>query len=178
MLLAPEYPLQVRPATSSEWYSACMLKRHVACENFLFLDHDKKAAWVDKYCDEHVMRERWFGPASTTHLFIATRGPVAQGIGAVRIEEIPRLTDLFVVTPGLGIGTTILHARLAFLHEQGYPRARTELFVENQSVRYLYEKYGFERTGEYRCTVTDAPVYHYQGSTDIQHIPGVANARS
>jgi GNAT superfamily N-acetyltransferase len=178
MLFAPEYPLEVRAAAPSEWYTAFMLKRCVAKGNFLFLDDTKRAEWIGRYCDEQAMRERWFGKGTPTRLFIAVRGSVAQGIGAVRIETVPRLTDFFVVTHNLGVGTAIFQARLSFLHEQGYPRARTELFAENQPVRHLYEKYGFEPTGEYRCAVSGALVYHYQGSTNIQHMLGATNVGS
>lgn len=175
MLFAPDYPLEVRPARSEEWYAACMLKRHVVSSNFQFLDRKRRASWMDRYCDEQTMRARWFGEGTDTQLFVALRGPVLQGIGAIRMEEVPRLIDFFVIPRGEGVGSAILQARLAFLQEQGYPSARAELFVANQVVRHLYENHGFERTGEYQCPVAEAPVYHYRGSTDIQNLAEASN---
>ena len=102
--------------------------------------------------------QKWLSP-SATFLLDTDNGPkgIAAGVPDSTDEAVVHLTAMWVhpALRGLGAGSALVEAVLAWAEERGANSVRLDVIDGNDRARQLYERHGFEATGKIAIRLRD-----------------------
>lgn len=96
--------------------------------------------------------------SETVWLLEGDEGPVAMSAVNAHAGHAVQIGGVFVRRDrrGLGLAAEVVRAQLAELRDEGF--ARAILFAGSDAAARVYEKIGFQRVGDYRVALLEAPV--------------------
>lgn len=96
--------------------------------------------------------------SETVWLLEGDEGPVAMSAVNAHAGHAVQIGGVFVRRDrrGLGLAAEVVQAQLAELRDEGF--ARAILFAGSDAAARVYEKIGFQRVGDYRVALLEAPV--------------------
>lgn len=137
----------VRAAERSDVDALVRLRAAAARRAYAGLGADSLDRWLRKRATrEHVanLLDRGDG-----QVFVACDADQLLGMAFVRTDGVDavRLSDLYCDPPGMGAGSALLEARLAWARVRGLRLARCTVFAVNVEARWFFARRGFQVVG-------------------------------
>lgn len=125
------------------------LKREVTRATYAGFGEEALSEWQERFCSEAYFSERVGSEGSAFFVVGDPRRPV--GMGALKTRDgRAYFGDLYVRSPGRGIGRRLFAARLALARQWGLSEGVCDVFSGNQRALDFVRHNGFRETDGYR----------------------------